>query len=330
MSKITKQGVYDIDIDAYHGDPNLCDGPSISSSGLRTILNECPARYFAFSPYNPNPFPNESKKALDIGRAAHCLVLGEPEFNRHFVICPHDKLSEGDGVKWNKDWKAEIKAGREKRALIRKKDFEDIETLAAVQKRSIQVLRAFEDGEPEKSLIWRDKETGIWLRSRPDWLPHDPAKRLVTEFKSCVSIEPEKFSRDCFTYGYHVQVAMIVDGIREVFGVDPMGVCLICQEKDAPYLVEPRLFQDDQIEWGRKLYKRGLKIFAHCMKTGEWPGYTTQPTFIETPYRVAKDMQIGWTDDFGKDIPDGPDTDSGSPPEAQRQRYTAADILGAG
>lgn len=291
MKPIEKAGVYDIDIDDYHGDPNLCDGPSISSSGLRTLLSECPAKFWALSPLNPNRFPDESTKALDVGRAAHCLTLGEPEFARHFVVSPHDRHNANPGKQWYDQWKIEVAAGREKRALLKPDEFKEVQTLSAVQKRSAQCMRAFEDGAPEKSLIWRDKATGIWLRSRPDFLPHSPAKRFTTEYKTCLSIEPNKLSNDVFKYGYHIQVAMIVDGIREVLGVDPIGVALVCQEKEPPYLVELRLFTPEQIEDGRQMYHHALGLFAACLKADHWPGYTDEPTYFTTPYSHAMKME---------------------------------------
>lgn len=307
---ITADGTYDIDIDAYHSDPKLCDGPSISSSGLRSLLLECPAKYWATSPYNPNRFPVETSKALDIGRAAHCLVLGEPEFNKHFIVSPYDDFRKKEAQEWRDE---------QTRTVLKKADFDMVTILAAAQKRSAQCMRAFENGKPEKSLIWKDKETGIWLRARPDWLPNDPRAGFVVEFKSALTIAPRQWSSAAFTYGYHLQAAMQVDGVAEVMGVKPLGVAHCVQEKDPPYLAELRLFGPEQIDWGRKQYRKGLHIFADCLSSGNWPGFTSEPSFIETPYWVAKQMEEGWSDNFTKGASNG---NAGS--------YTSADYLRAG
>lgn len=282
MAMITENGVYDIAIEEYHHDPKLCDGPSVSSSALRTMMTETPAHYWAYSPLNPNRFPDESTKALDIGKAAHCLTLGEPEFAKYFVVSPFDDFRKGEARAWR---------DAETRTILKAHEFEEVQILAAVQKRSAQCMRAFQEGEPEKSLVWKDEETGIWLKARPDWLPRDPAKRFTTEFKTALTIEPNKMSNAAFAYGYHLQVALIVDGIREVMGVDPIGVALVCQEKAPPYLVELRLFTPEQIEDGRQQYRHALKIFADCLKRNDWPGYTTEPTYFSTPYSHAMRME---------------------------------------
>jgi hypothetical protein len=271
--------VYDIPIEDYHSD--CCVGPSISSSGLRTLLLECPAKFWATSPLNPNRFPEESTKALDIGRAAHCLALGEPEFAKYFIVSPYDDFRKGEARAWRDE---------QTRTVIRQDDFETIQIVAAVQKRSAQCMRAFEDGVAERSLIWHDDATGVWLKARPDWLPNDPAKRLIVEYKTAISIEPQRMSNDAFRYGYQMQAAMQVDAVKAVLGIEPMGVAHVCQEKDPPYLVELRLFTSEQLEDGRFMYRRALELFAACLKEKNWPGYTSEPTYFQTPYRHA--MQI--------------------------------------
>lgn len=306
--KISEPGIYDIPIEEYHGDP--CDGPSISSSGLRALLLECPAKYWATSPLNPNRFEEKRSEALDIGAAAHCLTLGEPEFNKYFIVSPFDNFQ----TKAAREWRDE-----QTRTVIRKEDFDRIEIVSAVQKRSAQVMRAFEHGKPEMSLIWKDEETGVWLKARPDWLPNKPKERFIVEYKTAVSINPRKWSSDAFKFGYHMQAAMQIDGIKAVMGVDPIGVAHVVQEKDPPYLAELRLFGPEQIEDGRFMYRRALKIFARCYETGEWPGYTDEPSYVETPL---------WFAAYVERMRNEPDSDD--KPSESASEYDAADYLTAG
>lgn len=280
MKKIDKPGLYDISIEDYHGD--CCEGPSISSSGLRTLLLECPAIYWAHSPLNPNRFPEENTKALDIGRAAHALALGEPEFAKYFVVSPYADFRSKEAKVWRDD---------QTRTVLKAEEFEQVQAIAAVQKRSAQVMRAFENGKPEKSLIWKDEETGIWLKSRPDWLPNDPKTGFVVEYKTAVTIEPRKWASAAFGYGYHMQAAMQIDAIRAVMGTKALGVAHVVQEKTPPYLAELRMFGPEQIDDGRFMVRRALNVFARCLKSGIWPGYTSEPQFVETPYWFAKMME---------------------------------------
>jgi hypothetical protein len=227
---------------------------------------------------NPNRFPDESTHALDIGRAAHSLALGEPEFNKYFVISPYDDFRKKEAQAWRDE---------QTRTVIKAEDFETIKAVALVQQRSAQCMRAFEQGKAERSLIWQDEETGIWLKARPDWLPDEPDKRFICEYKTALTIEPSRMSNDAFKYGYHMQAALQVDAVQGVLGVKPLGVCHVVQEKDPPYLAELRMFTDEQLDDGRFLYRRALEIFAACLKENNWPGYTLEPTYFETPYRHA-------------------------------------------
>lgn len=281
MKKISANGLYpDLSIDDYHSD--CCDGPSISASGLHRLLNEAPAIYWATSALNPHRDTETAKRALDFGRAAHAMVLGEPEFAKYFVVSPYDDFRKKEAQEWRDG---------ETRTIVRANEFPVILAMAAAQRQSPQVARAFRDGKPEQSLIWQDEETGVWLKSRPDWLPDDPAKGFLVDYKTARSIQPRILSSHAFQFGYHIQAALQVDGTRAVLGVEPLGIGHVCQEKTGPYLAELRLFTPEQIDFGRREYRRALTIFKKCWdawRGGEpdikaWPGYSTQPQFFDTP-----------------------------------------------
>lgn len=287
---VSTPGVYDLDIDIYHSQ-KCCIGPSVSSSGLRKVLLECPARFYAYSDLNPNPFEKEPSKALNFGKAAHALMLGEPAFDKHFFVSPHEAFNKNPGKTWYDDWKAEVEAKRETRQLLRPSDLVIVKQMVTAQRTDPEVSRAFVEGDAEKSLIWKDEETGVFLKARPDWLPHKPAERLVTEYKTTVTCQPRKLSASVFQYGYEMQAALALDGIEIVMGVDPKGLAHIVQEKDAPYLVELKLFTPEQINFGRLKYRKAVRIFADCLHTNKWPGWTVGPSYYDTPYYIAKAME---------------------------------------
>lgn len=297
MERITAPGIYDIPMSVYHSD--CCAGPSVSASVLWKLLNECPARMWATYYGNPDREPDETTKALNFGKAAHALALGEPEFAANFVVCPHDKLNANPGKQWNDAWKASVADGTEKRTLVRADDFQTVKAMAAALRKSPQVGGAFTGGKPEQSLIWQDAETGIWLKSRPDYLPDDPTTAFLQQFKTAESIKPRVLAANAFKYGYHIGAAMEVDAVRAIMAAEPLGIAHIVQEKEAPYLAELRMFTPDQIDYGRLLYRKALRTFAECWgrhlagkpAAVAWPGYTTEPQYFETPYYISKEME---------------------------------------
>jgi hypothetical protein len=297
MQKISQPGIYDISMEQYHSD--CCVGPSISSGGLNLINSECPAIYWGRSYLNPAGKSDIDTKALAVGKAAHALALGEPEFAAHFAILPFDSMRTNEAKAWRDKTEAEGKV------ILRADDFEMVKAMAAAIKRSPQCSRAFRDGKPERSLIWQDEQTGVWLKSRPDWLPDDPSAGWIIDYKTTADLRPRKFSAQAFECGYHLQAALQVDGCRAVLGVDPLGIGHVVQEKAEPYLAELRLFTYEQIEFGRREYRRALVTFARCWERKQWPGYTSEATYIETPYFIMKNMEDPY---YGQDT-DGTGTD---------------------
>jgi len=281
MTPIDKAGIYDITSEQYHSQA-CCVGPSISSSGLRKISRECPARYWATSDLNPAGRQAADKDAFAFGRAAHALVLGEPEFDKHFVVSPYDTFRTKDAQQWREE---------QTRTVLRNEEMAVVREMAAAQQATWGVRKAFTAGRPEQSVIWCDDETGVWLKSRPDWLPDKPGLRFIVEYKTCHTIEPKRLSEDVFKYGYEMQAAMLIDGVQQVLGVQPLGVAHVVQEKDYPYLCDLRMFTKEQVEFGRWQYRRALRTFAECLNTGKWPPYTEGAQFFDTPYWVTKAME---------------------------------------
>lgn len=301
---ISEAGIYPLTMEQYHD--NCCIGPSLSSSGLATILADSPAHYWDESPLNPDRFIGDDIKALNFGKAAHALTLGDPVFQSEFFVCPHDKLNANPGKKWHGGWKKEVAAGTEKRTLVRKEDFETIKLMAEEVKRSPQVGGAFRGGKPEQSLIWPvevpiggGKTLPIWLKSRPDWLPDDPSSSWLLDYKTAADLRPRKFSLNAFEFNYHMQAAMQVDAVEAVFGIKPLGIAHVAQEKTRPYLAELRIFTPEQIMLGRIRYQKALQMFAECWTAHQagaplrvaWHGYTREPQYFETPYHIAKEIE---------------------------------------
>lgn len=284
--KITHPGLYaDLPIETYHSD--CCAGPSVSASVLHKMVAQCPAIMWESSYLNPNRVPEPTTTSFDVGRASHALTLGEPEFAKYFIISPYDEFRTKEAREWR---------DAQTQTVIKSDTFAAILAMSQAQRRSPQVARAFVDGRPEVSLVWLDAETGIWLKSRPDWLPHDPTTRPLAQYKTCRSIEPRKLSADAFAYGYHMASALEMDAVRAVLGVEPAGIAHVCQEKRSPYLAELRLFTPEQIDFGRREYRRALRLFADCWErhlAGKpertaWPGYTPNASHFDTPYHIAK------------------------------------------
>lgn len=256
--EITEPGVYaDVPEGAYHRHPAL------SSSGARKLIPpNCPARY-RWDTDHPEP-PNQ---VYDVGRAAHRLVLG--------VGAPLHVVEADD---------YRTKAARDERDAAHEDgltplllaEYEQVTAMAKALREHPIAGRLFAPGrgEPEQSLYWVDRSTGVMCRARLDWLTHRTGRRLVIpDYKTAFSAAPAVFERAFYQHGYHVQAAWYLGGVRALgLDTEPAFV-FVAQEKTPPYLVT--VFEPDAaaLRAGAIDARLALQVFAHCTEAGEWPTY---------------------------------------------------------
>jgi hypothetical protein len=247
--------------EAYHADRT-----SISSSGLRALLNPgCPAQ-FKYDRDHPQPH----KKEFDLGHAAHLLVLGEgPELE---VI---------DFPDWRKK---DAQIQRDEAYLAGKiplltKDHDMVQAMAEAIRQHPIAGPLFTPGQglAEQSIYWTDPATGVRCRVRPDWLRGS----IIVDYKTIKDAAPDTISRSIKDRSYHQQDAFYIDGV-EAAGLAPDGArfVFVFQSKIAPYLVTVRELTDQDRDIGRARNERALRIYAECESTGNWPDWTGAVTEI--------------------------------------------------
>lgn len=273
--KIVEPDVYaGVDIDQYHRDTNLFDGWSISSSGLRALLRR-PAEYWWSSPYNPDAEAPETKSALEFGKAAHMLLLGEQGFKERYALRPAQyENDKGEWKPWSgnsnacKAWLADQeKAGR---VVILDSDLTHIRHIAAALERKEAIRLGILNGRIERSIFHRDGD--VWLKARPDAIPSSSGD--FVDLKTAASVDDESLSRSLYSNGYHVQAGLMRWIVRETLGPDAFtSFTFVFVEKGPPYDVRVMQLKDSDIDRGEALARKGVGIFRECIKSGEWPGY---------------------------------------------------------
>ncbi|MBB6306270.1 PD-(D/E)XK nuclease-like domain-containing protein [Xanthobacter tagetidis] len=263
--RVKDPGVYAIDIERYHGD--CTDGPGVSSSGLRTIELRSPAHYWATSYLNPNRVEQDQSDALDFGQAAHTLLLGEAGFRERFVVRPEEFP----------DYRT--KAAREWRDLMRDSgktvltsdQVGHIKGIAASLARHPLIKAGLLQGEVERSIIYRDPVTGIWLKIRPDVLPVSDG--VVVDLKTAADAAPRAMERAILDRGYDMAGALTGMALKAVLGLDMTAFVLVCVEKVPPYAVSIIEVDAVWISYARRRVRRAIDTFAKCLETGEWEAF---------------------------------------------------------
>jgi hypothetical protein len=290
-------GVYDFISNAdYHSDPVA--GGSLSSSGARDLLPpSCPAK-FQYKRMNPGP-PPAPKHHYDFGHAAHRLVLcGEPEIEEHKETedAPSWRLVKGDSVELvivdADNWMTKVAknlrdlAHAKKQVPLLAKEYTVVQEMAAAIKRNpLATALLSGPGNPERTLIWRDENTGVMCRARPDWMP-DPVngKRLVlAEYKSSRSAEQDEFAKAVYDYGYYQQADWYLDGVRAL-GIDENpAFVFVVQEKDPPYIVSHYQLDPQAVAIAAAKNRWARQTYAHCKKINNWPAYTDKVELLALP-----------------------------------------------
>jgi hypothetical protein len=286
--RIAEDGVYDLAIERYH--TQICDGPSISSSGLRTIFDKSPAHFWLTSSLNPDAEQQPESDALVLGRAAHHLLLGEADFSRHFAVQPsvYEDAKTGEEKPWNNNaivcrkWQADMAI--KGLTVLTSKQLDQIRGMAGLlpwQKGMTNcglantplVMSGALSGAIEQSLIWRH-DAKVWLKSRPDAIP--AASGDFVDLKTAVSVDDRDLANTVFDHGYHMQGALIGMAAQAVLGIQMQSFTLVFVEKSPPYPVAIKTLTPDDLILGEHQLFAAIRIFERCLETGIWPGPTAR------------------------------------------------------
>lgn len=265
---ITRPGIYDMPMGWYHSD--CCAGPSISSTGLRTIWNKSPAHYWDTSPLNKDreeEGDDEESAALRIGRAAHTLLLEPLEFRRLFTTRPniYDSWRSKAAQKWRADAQAEG---------FTVLDPHEMQRVVAVHN-SLKAHPLYErgilDGDIERALIWQDQKTGIWLKARPDVIPR--GSNTFADLKVVHDARARPLARKIFDFGYDQQMALNGVGMWEVLRRPVDDYVLIAVESKRPHGVRIAPIGHEEIKRALSILRWSINRFAECLANGSWPSF---------------------------------------------------------
>lgn len=274
---ITEPGIYrGVPIDIYFA-PELFGGqPSISSSGLRTIFNRSPAHYWASSPYNPEREEEDDKKHFALGRALHHLVGGEQFFKELFVIQPVEmwEPKTGEMKPWHSNrtvCKAWVASQREAgRTVLTPEQAQQLKGMALSLGRHPLVQQGVLNGQIEHSYFWRDKETGIWMKWRPDSTPEGSVD--FVDLKTTQDVLWYKLQRTIEDYGYHQQGALGRVACRELLTREMATFSLFFIETNNPWCCRLVQLKDNSLALGERMNRAALRTFWKCWTEKRWPG----------------------------------------------------------
>lgn len=219
--------------------------------------------------------PQDETEAMRFGRAFHCYVLEEENFLDEFVI-PSEFPTKPNRRSTQKtiDAYSEWAKGLNGKQAVTVDDYRTIQDMKEAVLTHPFAYQLLKEGISETTLIWKDEETGLLCKARPDRIP-DGNKGVILDLKSTNNAAKNSFQSDCVKFGYAREGAIYLEGLARLTGAlytDLIFAC-IAVEKEPPYRCEVYTIEPDFLEWGYAEFHRLIQIEKKCRDANFWPHY---------------------------------------------------------
>lgn len=236
----------------------------IASNTALKLVRRSPAHYKAWI---DGTLPSEDTPALAFGRAFDCALLTPDVFERHYIERP----DFGDlRLKDNRAAKKAFDAEHDGLTPVSFDDMLTIRNMIESIKRHPLAGTMVRDGQPQMTLSWKDKESGLRCKSRLDYYVRSLA--MIVDVKTCDDASEEGFRKAVAKYGYATQDALYRAAAAEL-GLPITHFVFLAVEKAPPYAVATYTLDAEAIGLGYSRVRRDIETLAHCIRSNRWPAY---------------------------------------------------------
>ncbi len=257
--KIYEPGIYDISSEEYHG------SAGISRSGIMEFRKS--ARHFWYRYLFIDNSTKQPTKEMIMGSAFHCYVLENNKFDNLYYISQQNPFHGNS--KEGRHFKFELLEKSAGKIILSSEEYEQIQAMALSITNDSASNDLIQGCEVEKSIYWIDPDTQILCKCRPDAMFNN----YVVDLKTTANASERAFQSDFYKYGYHIQVAMIQEGLKHALGKEVTNFIDLAVEKTEPYCMAIYSIDEAAIEHGKKEFKHQLMKMKHCFDNNDWPGY---------------------------------------------------------
>lgn len=256
--KVIQPGYYhDITNAEYHG------GPGVSKSQL-DLIAQAPAVYLW-----GKEAPEDATKsdALILGDAFHAMLLEPERFHEEYYAARAvDRRTKEGKAAW-----ASMQNECGNRTILHSEDVQKLNLMRESVMAHPDARKLVEmAGDIENSIYWKDPDTGLLCRCRPD----KTAKHVnyLIDLKTTADID--RFAKSVAQYRYHVQDAFYTEGYKQCFGEKPGFMFLAVSTSINCGKYPVRVFELDNMakETGAELFRRDLNTLEYCVTNDDYPG----------------------------------------------------------
>lgn len=227
----------------------------LSSTGAKTLVRDSPADYLHQIAHRVE------KKAFDMGRAAHELIL---EGGLKSV-----EVLDFDSFRSKAAQEARDKVYAAGGTPMLERDLADAREMEAAVRSHERASALISDGQAEVSALVWDEEYNIHFQVRYDWLRNDG---LIVDLKTSRAGNPNDFNREIANFYYHLQASLYLRA-AEILGLKPQGYRWVVVQSDAPHNVFVVEYSEIDRLTGDQRMHTALRKYADGIHQGLWPAF---------------------------------------------------------
>lgn len=213
----------------------------------------------------------EDTQALRMGRAIHMAILQPDEYLDHYAVAPNVDRRTKEG---KKIWE-EFLAENEGCEVLSQDEFDTIKEISKSVVRETPMIPWWA-AETEVPLFWDDPRTGIRCKCRVDAIVPLRGQTIVIDLKTTTDASSTAFVRDALRFGYHVQAAHYLNGIKAARPeLKNPEWWFVAVEKKPPYAVNVLKADDGFLDAGQFKLMELMDKLDDCMRIDQYPGYGT-------------------------------------------------------
>lgn len=246
----TTLGIISEPAEVYHASAGL------SYSGLKQFA-KTPAHFLAYLDSD-----RAETGAQRLGTLAHMAILERERFERTVQVI--------DGHRGTNAVKAAIaEAEANGKYVCKPQEYEDARRMADAVYKSPLIAKLLSGGQAEQSIRWRDPETGVLLRCRPDYLRKDG---VVVDVKTYEDLSEESVQRQIAKMKYHWQSAFYLAGVNQTLKLETKMFAHVFIDTKA-FVARVVVLDDPSITLAENEIRPLINAYAESLKANNWPGY---------------------------------------------------------
>jgi hypothetical protein len=252
------------------------------SSSRAKLLEECPA---ILKYHLDNPQEHSDTPALRLGRAVHSAVFERDSFDKEFVAAP--KFGR---TKVEQESKEKFYEANKNKTILVGDEMEEALGIAAAVLKSTTGSSLLKGILPELTIVWQDKETGVWCKGRIDALNVELG--ILLDLKTLSDpLNDQSLMKLVYLRKYYRQLAWYAMGLEALGRPVDLSV-LIWVQKKLPYPVRFCSLNQTALETGKHEMLSLLREYGDRLKSGEWPSYDGEVTSIGLPAWVKTETIV--------------------------------------